>query len=47
VVDLEDGDVTSVPAAEESVDAGLPQDVSTPTGEGGSTAPVDPDFADL
>lgn len=47
VVDLENAEVTSVPVAEESVDAGLPQDVSAPAGEGGSTAPLDPDFADL
>uniref|UniRef100_A0A2N9GJM3 Uncharacterized protein n=1 Tax=Fagus sylvatica TaxID=28930 RepID=A0A2N9GJM3_FAGSY len=47
VVDLEDAEVTSVPTAEEPVDADLPPDVSTPADEGGSTAPLDADLDDL
>jgi hypothetical protein len=47
VVDLEDAEVTSVPAAEEPVDADLPPDVSTPANEGGSTTPLDADLDDL
>uniref|UniRef100_A0A2N9FBG3 Uncharacterized protein n=1 Tax=Fagus sylvatica TaxID=28930 RepID=A0A2N9FBG3_FAGSY len=47
VVDLEDAEVTSILVVKEPVGAGLPQDDPAPTAEGGSTAPLDPDFANL
>jgi hypothetical protein len=47
VVDLEDAEVTSILVVKEPFGAGLPQDDPAPTAEGGSTAPLDPDFANL
>jgi hypothetical protein len=47
VVDLKNAEVTSVPAAQEPIGASQPQDVSAPTIEGGSAAPLDLDFDDV